>query len=74
MVPASTFMYGSILMAVTFSPDIFKRRPVEEAIREFQTRVWEERVIGLIPITPFPMPLTTPPETIMYFVMTDKDG
>jgi hypothetical protein len=34
MVPASTFMYGSILIAVTFNPDIFKRRPVEEAICE----------------------------------------
>ena len=22
------------------------------------------------PMTPFPIPLTTPPETIMYFVMT----
>jgi hypothetical protein len=32
MVPASTFIYGSILMAVTFSPVIFKRRPVDEAI------------------------------------------
>ena len=34
MVPASTFMYGSILMAVTFSPVIFNKRPVDEAICE----------------------------------------
>jgi hypothetical protein len=32
MVPASTFMYGSILIAVTFNPVIFNRRPVDEAI------------------------------------------
>lgn len=46
MVPASTFMYGSILMAVTFSPVIFKRRPVDEAICEFQTQGYEDMLMG----------------------------
>ena len=32
MVPASTFIYGSILIDVTFNPVIFNRRPVDEAI------------------------------------------
>jgi hypothetical protein len=31
MVPASMFIYGSILIAVTFNPVVFKRRPVLEA-------------------------------------------
>jgi hypothetical protein len=31
IVPASMFMYGSILIAVTFNPVVFKRSPVEEA-------------------------------------------
>jgi hypothetical protein len=43
IVPASTFMYGSILIAVTFSPDIFKRRPVEEAICESFKHGFEKR-------------------------------
>jgi hypothetical protein len=34
MVPASMFMYGSIFMAVTERPVVFRRRPVEEAVRE----------------------------------------
>jgi hypothetical protein len=68
-------MYGSILIAVTFSPVIFKRRPVDEAMcEEFQTRKLGRQSCRLIPMTPFPMPLTTPPETIMYFVMMEKDG
>jgi hypothetical protein len=66
-------MYGSILIAVTFNPVIFKRRPVDEAIREsFKLVVARDR-IKLIPITPLPIPLTTPPETRMYFVMMDRD-
>jgi hypothetical protein len=45
MVPASTFMYGSILIAVTLSPVIFKRRPVDEAIHEdFKLGVARDRV------------------------------
>jgi hypothetical protein len=31
MVPASMFMYGSILMAVTFKPAVLRRRPVLDA-------------------------------------------
>ena len=31
MVPASTFMYGSILMLVTFNPMVLSNKPVEEA-------------------------------------------
>lgn len=69
MVPASTFMYGSILMAVTFSPVIFNRRPVDEAICELNSGL-RRNVYGHKPMTPFPIPLTTPPETMMYFVMT----
>jgi hypothetical protein len=33
MVPASMFMYGSILIAVTLRPVVFRRRPVDEATR-----------------------------------------
>lgn len=29
--PASMFMYGSILIAVTLSPVVLRRRPVDEA-------------------------------------------
>lgn len=58
------------MMAVTFSPVIFNRRPVDEAICErFKSRaakIYHEHK----PMTPFPIPLTTPPETMMYFVMT----
>ena len=47
MVPASTFMYGSILMAVTFSPVIFNRRPVDEAIyARVQTQCCEDMLMG----------------------------
>ena len=31
MVPASIFMYGSILIAVTFKPAVFSNNPVDEA-------------------------------------------
>jgi hypothetical protein len=62
-------MYGSILMAVTFSPVIFNRRPVDEAICWFQIQGWED-MRKHKPMTPFPIPLTTPPETMMYFGMT----
>lgn len=31
MVPASMFMYGSILIAVTFSPVVLSSKPVEDA-------------------------------------------
>jgi len=37
IVPASTFMYGSILIDVTLSPAVFKRRPVLEAMMPFPT-------------------------------------
>lgn len=36
IVPASIFIYGSILMAVTFKPVVLSKRPVEDA------DVWEE--------------------------------
>lgn len=29
---------------------------------------------GIVPITPFPIPLTTPPETIMYLVIAGRNG
>jgi hypothetical protein len=32
IVPASTFMYGSILIEVTFMPIVLRSRPVEEAV------------------------------------------
>lgn len=32
MVPASMFMYGSILMAVTLNPSVLRSRPVDEAV------------------------------------------
>ena len=32
MVPASMFMYGSILMAVTLRPVVLRSKPVEEAV------------------------------------------
>jgi len=32
MVPASMFMYGSILMAVTLKPSVLRSRPVDEAV------------------------------------------
>ena len=32
MVPASMFMYGSILIAVTFKPVVLRRRPVLDAV------------------------------------------
>jgi hypothetical protein len=32
IVPASIFMYGSILMEVTFRPVVFNNKPVEEAV------------------------------------------
>jgi hypothetical protein len=35
MVPASMFMYGSILMAVTLSPAVLSNRPVEEATADW---------------------------------------
>lgn len=56
-------------MAVTFSPVIFSKRPVDEAICEFQPQDCED-MLKHKPMTPFPIPLTTPPETMMYFVMT----
>jgi hypothetical protein len=35
MVPASTLMYGSILIAVTLKPLDFKIRPIEEVATPF---------------------------------------
>lgn len=57
MVPASTFMYGSILMAVTFNPVIFNKRPVDEAIcGSFKLIVTKK---GLKAHTNDPLPNTT---------------
>lgn len=39
-------------------------------MREFQTQGLRRYAYGHKPMTPFPIPLTTPPETMMYFVMT----
>ena len=50
-VPASMFIYGSILIEVTCSPQPFRRAPI------------------LLEITPFPIPLITPPVTKMYFII-----
>jgi hypothetical protein len=63
-------MYGSILMAVTFSPVIFNRSPVDEANARVSNSGLRRYAYGHKPITPFPIPLTTPPETMMYLVMT----
>jgi hypothetical protein len=38
-------------------------------MREFNS-VLQRYAYGHKPMTPFPIPLTTPPETMMYFVMT----
>lgn len=82
MVPASTFMYGSILMEETFRPIVLSSRPVEEAERaisrsscaSFQGHA--ERIghcqclrVHHVPMTPFPMPLMTPPDTKTYFIL-----
>ena len=71
MSPASIFIYGSILMDVTFKPTVFNNKPVEEAKSQ---QLIERDVLRvgrryLVPMTPFPMPLTTPPDTRMYLVM-----
>jgi hypothetical protein len=74
MVPASTFMYGSILMAVTFSPVIFNRRPVDEAIcGGFKLRVVR---IGLWAQTNDPLSDTTDDTTRNNNVLChdDKNG
>ena len=38
-------------------------------MREFQNQYGEDKASRHQPMTPLPMPLTTPPETIIYFVM-----
>jgi len=35
IVPASMFIYGSILIAVTFRPVVLSKRPVEDAVYPF---------------------------------------
>lgn len=60
------FMYGSILIAVTLRPVVLSSKPVDEAE---VCRYLTERSQDLLPITPLPIPLTTPPETRMYFIL-----
>jgi hypothetical protein len=62
------FIYGSILIAVTFNPVVLRSRPVEEATSTDSETTGPGKDLG-IPITPFPIPLMTPPETRMYFVI-----
>jgi hypothetical protein len=50
------FMYGSILIAVTLSPVVFRSRPVEDAVN---IDVREVRVAGLIIRTNNTLPNTT---------------
>ena len=56
-------------MDVTFRPAVFNNKPVEEAMTTID---WARQPAGqyyLVPMTPFPIPLTTPPDTRMYLVM-----
>lgn len=60
IVPASMFMYGSILMAVTFKPVVLSRSPVLDAdhcqleVRyTYRSKAW----LRHLPMTPFPIPL-----------------
>ena len=64
------FIYGSILIAVTFSPVVFKSNPVDEAKKIISLFGKENE--NLVPMTPFPIPLTTPPETSMNLVMVGQ--
>jgi hypothetical protein len=73
MVPASMFIYGSIFIDVTLRPVVFNRRPVEEARNESSKRHATKHTGNLAyhpPITPFPIPLMTPPDTIINLVIS----
>jgi hypothetical protein len=61
-IPASILRYGSILIAVTFKPKVFRSRPDEEAESTYAV---SEDVKGLdilsaVPIIPLPTPEITP--------------
>jgi hypothetical protein len=60
-------------MAVTLRPAVFKSRPVEEARGGYKQPITASKRC-VAPITPFPMPLTTPPETRIYFVIAATNG
>jgi hypothetical protein len=55
IVPASMFMYGSILIAVTFRPVVLRRRPVLDAGAHQSLHIrWR---LANSPMTPLPIPL-----------------
>jgi hypothetical protein len=59
-------------MAVTFNPVVLSNNPVEDATTAhiLSKKSKNHSTLGVIvPMTPLPMPLTTPPQTMMYFVM-----
>ena len=59
------------MIAVTLRPVVFKSSPVDEARIQLQLEV-QKLHRRFIPMTPFPMPLTTPPETRMYLVIAAR--
>jgi hypothetical protein len=81
IVPASMFMYGSILIAVTLRPAVLSRRPVLEAITPLPIPLQQALVDRHIsPSSSFPFPPgshvrrkdtyeMTPPATRMYLTM-----
>lgn len=79
IVPASTFIYGSILILVTFRPRVFRRSPVLEAMMPLPTpdmtptRDCQRRAIRQKAHNNYKVKKNIPPETKMYFMLIDVE-